>query len=351
MQRSVTEILPWLDATWRTFWGASSGLPHALLLAGPAGVGKRVLAEAIAARLLCERTGSSFATACGQCDSCRWLDAGYHPDFRKVIPEIDAEEPEAEEDASVKSSEKKKPSKQILVEQIRALADFVYVGGHRAGARVIVLQPAEAMNAAAANSLLKILEEPPATVYFILISDNHRRLLPTIRSRCRVLLLPRPDRPMAERWITAEGGEAGLLDITGGMPLLACELGERGWQSLVTGIEASLTDIDQDETTLAGRWETLLKDADILSMPELIGLVQKWVSDLAGQQIAGRARFFSATRAPAEKLLGRSSAISLLHCYNQLVTLRPLANHPLNPRLFLEDMAARYLAAFRRAPG
>lgn len=343
---SVPELLPWLSNDWQALWGHPGGLPHALLLAGPAGVGKRAFAEAVAARLLCERA-SGNGRACGECDSCRWFAAGNHPDFRWVIPEADAEEVESEDAPARAEKADKKKSSQILVGQVRALSDFVYVGAHRARGRVIIIQPAEAMNAAAANSLLKILEEPPATVYFILVSDAYRRLLPTIRSRCRMLPMSRPDVKAAGDWLKGKQPDAArLLAVTGGMPLRALAVGEQGWGKLVAGLEKALADVDQDEMNLASAWEALLKNTEAFSMEDLVTLLQKWLGDLVGLQMAGRARFFAGAEAAQRLLLGRSSTPALLHCYNQFQSARPLANHPLNPRLFLEDLAARYLAAF-----
>ena len=342
---SVPELLPWLKSDWDDLWAHPGGLPHALLLAGPAGLGKRAYAEALAMRLLCERADAG-EPACGSCDSCRWFAAGNHPDFRRIIPEADADEIEGEDSAPRSDKAEKKKSTQILVGQIRALADFVYVGAHRAKGRVIILQPAEAMNAAAANSLLKILEEPPSTVYFILVSDAYRRLLPTIRSRCRMALLTRPDAQTARAWLGREKDASALLDITGGMPLRALDAGELGWSRIVGTLQAALENVDQDELSLAGTWEGLLKTPEAFTMEDLLSLLQKWLGDLLAKQIAGRVRFFSDADAAMRRLLDRTSVPALLHCYNQMQMARPLANHPLNPRLFLEDLAARYLATF-----
>ena len=311
-------------------------------------MGKRDFAEALATRLLCE-SATGDARACGNCDACRWFAAGNHPDFRRVVPEADADEIESEDAPAKSEKSDKKKSSQILVAQIRALSDFVYVGAHRAKGRVIIIQPAEAMNPAAANSLLKILEEPPVSVYFILISDGYRRLLPTIRSRCRMQLMSRPDPEAAAAWLGKKQADAArLLAVTGGMPLRARAAGEQGWGKLVATLQASLADIDQDEMSLASTWEGLLKEPEVFAMEDLITLLQKWLGDLVGRQMAGRARFFGDVDVETlqRRLLGRSSTAALLHCYNQFQSARPLANHPLNARLFLEDLAARYLAAF-----
>jgi DNA polymerase-3 subunit delta' len=343
---SVNNILPWLADDWARLWSHPGGLPHALVLAGPPGLGKRDFAESLARRILCERS-TGPEPACGECDACRWFEAGNHPDFRRLIPEADAEDVETEEAPAKSEKPEKKKSSQILVGQVRALADFVYVGAHRARGRVIVVQPAEAMNAAAANSLLKILEEPPSSVYFILVSDAFRRLLPTIRSRCSQVVMGRPEPQAARDWLKkTQPDAASLLDVTGGMPLRALTAGEQGWKRIVASLETALADVDQDEMSLAGTWEGMLKNAEAFGMEDLITLLQKWLGDLLGRQMAGRARFFTGSDAAMKKLLGRTSAAALLHCYNQLQSARGLANHPLNPRLFLEDLAARYLAAF-----
>lgn len=347
MQYSEYKCFSWHDSVWRELWAPANGLPHALLLTGPAGIGKGAFAVGLAARLLCENPAAGTA-ACGACPSCRWFAAGNHPDYRYVIPEADVE---AAGEAA--EGEKKKASRQIRIDQIRALEDFVFVGAHRHGARVVVIEPAEAMNTAAANSLLKILEEPPSSVYFILVSSQWRRLLPTILSRCRVLKMARPPLAEAREWLAARGDReaAELLPLVGGAPLLAIEESERGRGSALTGFVTSLTDPGRDPLALAARWETHLqtKGEGGLPMETLVGALQKWVADLAQCKLAGRSRYHS-----AKGMVGsveKASATALIRCYNDLVRMRALASHPLNPRLFLEEMAARYLRSLATERG
>ena len=119
----------------------------------------------------------------------------------------------------------------IRIDQIRELDEFVFVGSHRLGRRVVVISDAETMNPAAANALLKTLEEPPASVYFILISGNDRLLLPTIRSRCRVLRLTKPAADTAAG-LAADLGlakdSARWLALAGGAPFRALQWQEEG---------------------------------------------------------------------------------------------------------------------------
>ncbi|WIM06311.1 MAG: DNA polymerase III subunit delta' [Candidatus Nitricoxidivorans perseverans] len=338
LQVSVDKVYSWNAPLWRQLWDAGSGPPHALLLAGPPGVGKSVFADALAERLLCENRSGD--TACGACPSCHWLAGGNHPDFRRVIPEADAEDT-AETEAG---SSKKKASTQIRIDQIRELEDFVYMGGHRNRGRVILVEPADAMNPAAANSLLKILEEPPATVYFILITQKWRRLLPTIRSRCRLLMFPRPSLEVAQKWLEGQGAAdaAQLLPMMGGAPLRALNEVERGRAPLWNGLADILANPGTDPLALATRWESQIKNGDGLTMEDLVAVIQKWVFDLAHGRMAGKRRFFAGTKmeeAAWTKIPG------LIRCYDEILRVRALASHPLNAKLFLEDIAARYLRA------
>lgn len=260
-----------------------------------------------------------------------------------------------EGEADAGEGEKKKASRQIRIDQIRALEDFVYVGGHRNGARVVVIEPAEAMNVAAENSLLKILEEPPSSVYFILVSSKWRRLLPTILSRCWVLKLPRPSHEVASRWLAGRGDRKArqILSLTGGAPLLALEESERGRAAALTAVLASLAEPGRDPLALAARWEAQLqtKGDTGLSMEAVVDLVQKWLFDLVqGRQVACT-RYTTEVQAVGKVGGSSATAAGLIRCYNDLVKMRAVANHPLNPRLFLEDMAARYLRALGSAPG
>lgn len=314
-----------------------------MLLTGPEGIGKGAFALATAARLLCEN--STEGVACGQCSSCHWLAGGNHPDFRHVFPEADAEPGDESEE-----SDKKKASRQIRIDQIRALESFVFVGGHRNGARVVVVEPAEAMNVAAENSLLKILEEPPSSVYFILVSSQWRRLLPTIRSRCQTLKLGRPLLADANQWLVDQGNKeaADLLPLMGGAPLLALRESERGRGGALSSLLASLAEPGRDGLALAAQWESLLqaKNDGGLSMENLVGAVQKWIFDLAQHKLAGRTRYLQGQVASAIGDQAKKAAASgLIRCYNEMIKMRALASHPLNPRLYLEDMAERYLRA------
>jgi DNA polymerase-3 subunit delta' len=312
------------------------------LLTGPEGIGKGHFALAAAARLLCESPVES--DACGKCPSCRWFVSDNHPDFRHIIPAADVEP-----DEPASEGDRKKGSRQILIDQIRELEDFVFIGGHRNGARVVVVEPAEAMNHSAQNALLKILEEPPSSVYFILVSSQWRRLLPTIRSRCRTMALPRPSVEEAQAWLKSEKAKSAvdLLPILGNAPLLAVAEAERGRGSILVGVLESLAEPGRDPLQLASRWQNQLqlKSEGGLPMEAFVQLIQKWLFDLALFKLSGRNRLGINRKSSIQQLADKASASALIRCYNDLMKFRALASHPLNPQLFLEDVAERYLRA------
>lgn len=194
-------LAPWLEPAWQRFCAtlAEDRLSHGVLLAGEPGLGKRLLADAMVARLLCERARGGEA-ACGQCRGCTWRAAGSHPDLHRLSPEED--------------------SRSIKVAQVRALIGRLQLTGQAGTTRVALIDPADAMNAASQNALLKTLEEPPAGVIVLLLSDAPGRLLATVRSRCQTVAVTRPGADQVAAWLAGQGVAApGLaLALAGGHP-------------------------------------------------------------------------------------------------------------------------------------
>lgn len=135
---------------------------------------------------------------------------------------------------------------------------------------------------------------------------------------------------------------AKLLPMMGGAPLLALSEVERGRASLWNGLADTLANPGTDPLALATRWESQIKNGDGLTMEDLVAMVQKWVFDLAHGRMTGKRRFFDGTRMK-EGVRPRISG--LIRCYDEILRMRALASHPLNAKLFLEDIAARYLRA------
>jgi DNA polymerase-3 subunit delta' len=204
--RQAPDLPPWQAQAWHALSARAErgSLPHALLLGGPEGLGKRAFAEAFVRARLCERPRDGFA--CGNCRTCALLEAGTHPDRILVTFEVN------EKTGKLRT--------EIAVEQIRALSARLAMSTQLGGWQIAVIDPADAMNAASANALLKTLEEPTASSLILLIADQPWRLLATIRSRCQRVDFAFPARGESEQWLRAQGiADAGrALDAAGGNP-------------------------------------------------------------------------------------------------------------------------------------
>jgi len=222
---------------------ALNRLPHSLLFSGSAGLGKNRFAQRFAASLLCATPGENGAP-CGQCKSCHLLSVGNHPDFRVTT---------IEEDATV-----------ITVDQVRELISYLSLRPHTSSRRVVILTPAEAMNINAANSLLKVLEEPPADSVLILVSHQPQLLSATIRSRCARFEFRPPSLSVAEDWLQKEGVKRDvipdLLAAASGAPLRAAELSQMGFNNaqkmMVADLQALQTG-SADPVDCAARWKEM----------------------------------------------------------------------------------------------
>ncbi|MCG2584709.1 DNA polymerase III subunit delta' [Massilia sp. TS11] len=316
-------------------------LPHALLFHGPEGIGKAEFIEQFAQSLLCERPAAD-GHACGSCASCGWFVQQSHPDYRRVRPEALEDEPAEGEDGEgeKKAKSSKTPSKDIRIEQVRALTDFMNISTHRQGLRVVVLYPAEALNTASANALLKTLEEPPPGTVFLLSTHSLDRLLPTILSRCRKFALPMPDHAAALSWLQQQGvNEAeGWLREQGGAPLLALAAAESG----------SREDMDTLLKLLARpSVETALKTAERLAKVPLSALVswqQRWLYDVLAFQLTGAIRYYPRYRSEVEQVAARVPSAQLLQVIKNANARKAVAEHPLSPKLFIEEMLLDYTA-------
>ncbi|MET0506002.1 MAG: DNA polymerase III subunit delta', partial [Luteibacter sp.] len=185
---------------------ARAGLPHARRLAGPAGLGKRDFLAAFVKGLLCQNP--SDGAPCGVCRSCQLVAAGTHPDVVTLTFGL-------RKDGVTRS--------EIVVDQIRDLSQRLAMSSQFGGWQVATVDPADAMNAAAANALLKTLEEPTPATLLVLVADEPARLPATIRSRCQRIDFLVPSREVSMAWLRAVGvaDAPAALDAAGGNPGMA----------------------------------------------------------------------------------------------------------------------------------
>jgi DNA polymerase-3 subunit delta' len=182
----MTALFPWQQTVWQHVVDRveQQRMPHAVLLTGVSGLGKKQLASKMAESLLCLAADKQF-NACGVCHSCQIMQAGNHPDHLTIRSE--------------------EAGKSIKIDQIRALKEKQSLTPSVANWKTVVIESADLMTNSAANSLLKLLEEPQNNTILILTTNAVHRLPVTIRSRCQQMHLSTPDYSMTLKWLDSQG--------------------------------------------------------------------------------------------------------------------------------------------------
>ena len=320
--------LPWQVPAWQRLQQqrAEGRLPHALLVSGVAGIGKSRFARALVGALLCEGDGPG---PCGACRGCRLLTAGSHPDRILIQPE--------------------EGKRTIPVAAVRGLIERLALRPQYGAWQAVLIEPAEAMNANAANALLKTLEEPNPGTLLILVTARPSQLPPTIRSRCQQLNLGVPAFEEARDWLAAQspdGDPATLLALAGGAPLAALDLAEADglgdrearlaeWEGVLSGRAAP--------EAVAARW---LEGGAGPALERLHG----WLADLI--RVLGAGSGAEGLRNP--DLVGRLQEVAagldlqtLFHQLDRVESARGLVGGPANMQLLLEDLLVAWARAGR----
>jgi DNA polymerase-3 subunit delta' len=330
----MTVLYPWQTDSWRSLLGLRNRLPHALLLKGAQGIGKFDLAMQFAQSLLCESPQEEDGFACQHCMSCHWFTNNAHPDFRLIQPEV----LEQTEEIS------KKPSQEISVVKIRELSDFNNLSSHRGGYRIVLLHPAEAMNANSANALLKVLEEPTEKLLFILVTHKPQQLLPTILSRCISLAIQTPSVETGLAWLKEQGvtHPENMLSNSGFSPLRALQLAGVG-EAMDEGYTTLVHAIRQPQQI-----NPIVLAEQLQSTPpfQIIQCMQQWCHDLASFRLAGMVRYFPDQSDLIKKLSGHLSLTMLLRYQKDLLVAKREAFHPLNQKLLIESILIAYRQIF-----
>ena len=330
-------LLPWQIGCAIDALGARATWPHALLIHGPPGIGKHALALGFAQALLCESPRPD-GLACGKCPGCRYAIAGAHPDLLRLERlRIDDETGELE------------AVDEIRIDRVRALIDFVQLTSHRQRAKVAVIAPAERMNAAAANALLKTLEEPPAGTYLILVSDQPGRLPATVRSRCRRLAAPIPTSAEARSWLVEQSvaDPETLLAQAAGAPLSAQALADPEWQDERRTWLAAFGDPGRIPVTdLAARIDAAGKEQRRARLGHVIDWMIGWTADLARVGAGSVARQNPDAALTLSAIAPRVAPGALFRYHRSLLRQRALIAHPLAPRLVAEALLIDYRGLF-----
>ncbi|MDP1901991.1 MAG: DNA polymerase III subunit delta' [Rubrivivax sp.] len=325
--------LPWLAAPLAEALASHRG--HALMVHAAAGTGALAFGLTLAQAWLCESAGD--IRPCGRCGSCRLVQSHLHPDLRVLLPETLRREHEwpLADDKGEGEDSKRKPSRQIRIDEVRGLIDWATRTSGRGRGKVAVLHPAEALNVQAASALLKTLEEPPVGTRLILTTADPALLLPTVRSRCQPLRVAEPPADLALAWLDAQGiaQPQVLLAATAGRPLDALALAQAGitgdtWAALPAAVARG------QSVAFAG-WP----------VPLALDALQKFCHDALARATGGVARYFPDEGVPAKGSLEALSAWS-----RELARVARHDEHPWNEGLLLDSLVKGGAQAFTPRP-
>jgi DNA polymerase III subunit delta' len=332
--------LPWLTTPLEEALRSRRG--HALLLHAAPGMGAMSMALALAQSYLCENSTTPHPMACGRCGSCKLVQAHGHPDLSVLLPETlrRLHHWHLADDKLDSDEAKKKPSKQIRIDDVRGLIDWSTKTSARGRGKVAVVHPADSLNPQSANALLKTLEEPPVGTRLILTSADPALLLPTVRSRCQHLRVPAPTHEQAALWLQQQGVKDAadaltLLQACSGRPLDALELSQGGvdagvWRQLPRAVA-------QGHVAAFSGWP----------VPRVIDALQKLCHDALAVATGAGARFF-----PLDQVPRTASVAALAAWSHELQRVARHAEHPWNEALLFHALVAagaKALAPVRKA--
>ena len=326
-------LYPWTHSQWQQLVQRvrEHRLPHAILFGGIEGLGKFQLATQFAQSILCEHPDKEFHS-CQSCRSCIQFTANTHPDFILIEPEEEG--------------------KAIKVDQIRKLTEQFGLASHYQGYRIAIINPAESMNLAAANSLLKSLEEPPERTLIILVSSNSALLPSTILSRCQQVSFATPSRDIAINWLNKQHNEIStkgheLLAMANGAPLKAvyCADGDQvALRDELFGVFVAVANGRQSPLSGQNQW---LKTE--IATP--IQWVYSWVSDLIklknhlNQAIVNHDKL-----SDLQKLAHRVELGNLYAFLDKLLETLRKQRAPLNTQMIMDDLLLDWQVISSEAP-
>ncbi|HSN73139.1 MAG TPA: DNA polymerase III subunit delta' [Steroidobacteraceae bacterium] len=323
---TATQLQPWHAAPLSQVRSAWDGdrLPHAILLHGAEGLDKSGFAAWLAQAVLCDTPGSPLAP-CDNCASCTLVQAGSHPDLTRVVPPPDKQN--------------------ILIDQIRAACEQLALTSYRQGRKVAIVEPAHRMTVAAANSLLKTLEEPTPRTHLLLVTSQPASLPATIRSRCLRLGFRPPEREVALAWLREHVGsdvDPVILEFAGGAPVAARALAEGAFADLDERMRRGLSELIAgriDVSVLASEWAARDLEARLKWL-------EFWCSREIRTQMCGTAEQVTLAGS-VQPLPSRGPALNISSLYGLFDAIRELrlvlSRTALQKELAIESLLIRLL--------
>ena len=324
----MLNIYPWQEKDYIAFDGLTNNLPHALLLSANAFCGQDVYVKNYTMRLLCgdpqsqELDGAVVKSACGKCQSCTLFTNNTHPDYYLLTPDLE------------------EAKKNISVDIVRGMVEFLSLSPHVSLRKVIVLPNTNWLNISSANALLKILEEPPSYVIFILQTTNLSNVLPTIKSRCYKYTMQQPEFNAAIKYLEQAEVENPKFWLTyyDNAPLFELEINQDQLQLLVgTLLKPSI-----DNVFAAGAEF----DGKKVSFGFVLEFLSKWLHDLVASKLESDLKYFTDYSESITKLVTRLQLDKIFYLHDQLNFLLNWSSHPLNYKLQLENLLLQYQNSF-----
>ena len=300
---------PWLERPAEVLAKMLNKLPGGILIYGPRGCGVFELASRFAAAVVCQHPVDG--APCGICEECKLIFSGNHPDLRYVLSETEAAlHPEPWNGKFGEIPKGKSLSKQILIEQVRGIGEYLSVTAHRAGHRAVVIYPADSMSGDQSSALLKTLEEPPEGAVLILVADDINSILPTIRSRCQLVRCTPPTR------------EQGIAD-----PNLTLDKKDEAKYLEMLALGSALSSV-----------QVLSAFQKDIPVGPVVSIMQRWYWDLMAVLSGAEPRYFP-EHFEAYKRQVQGTDFQKLVPFNQtLMRANCSKDHPLSKRLVLQDL-------------
>lgn len=323
---TAVNIYLWQQTLWQHLSGylALQRIPQALLITGAAGVGKRQLAEVFTRAVMCHTPLSDYS-ACGVCQSCTLLAAQTHPDWLMIEPD--------------------EPGKAIGIDKIRQLIVKLALKPQFEAQRVVLINPADQLNNAAANAFLKCLEEPTTRTCLILVTEKPSRLPATIRSRCQTLNCALPEPSLAKQWLDQQGVQNSdvLLSLAQGSPLIAKSYADN---NLLTVRQHYFNDwlqvaeAKKNLLQLAEQWQK----SEALELNVLLVWLQGWVMDMIklAHQADDRQLHNPDMKKTLQALVKKLELKALYAFYDSLLIAYSQLSTPINKQLLLEQLLIRW---------